>query len=86
MPKKTATSKPVACTNCASTDVGRRIMTYPLRLTAPPSMAGKEIHVGRVALHVCQACGHLMPTAAGQAKIDRCIAVSTGVFRAGHSP
>lgn len=30
--------------------------------------------VYRVALHACQSCGHLMPTPAGQAKVDRCVA------------
>jgi len=37
-------------------------------------LVGKEIHVHRVALHECPSCGHLMPTAAGQAKVDRCVA------------
>jgi len=52
----------------------RRIATYPVHLTEPPSLAGKQIHVHRVALHQCPSCGHLIPTAAGQAKVERCVA------------
>lgn len=65
--------KPTACTNCAATALVRRITTYPVRLTGPAPLTGKEIHVHRVALHECQACGHLMPTPAGQAKVERCV-------------
>jgi hypothetical protein len=71
MPRRT---KPTACTQCGATRLQRRITTYPVELTAPPSLAGKQIHVHRVALHECVSCGHLMPTAAGQAKVDRCVA------------
>jgi hypothetical protein len=66
--------KPTACTQCGSTLLRRRIATYPVHLTEPPSLAGKEIHVHRVALHECQSCGHLTPTVAGQAKVERCVA------------
>ena len=48
---------------------GRRITTYPVHVSGP--LEGKQIHVGRVALHECQSCRHLMPTPAGQAKVDR---------------
>jgi hypothetical protein len=41
---------------------------------ADRSIEGKQINVGRVALHECQICGHLMPTRAGQAKVDRLVA------------
>ena len=71
---KARSGKPAACANCAGNDLQRRITTYPVRLTGPGSLAGKEIHVGRVALYECQSCGHLMPTPAGQAKVDRCVA------------
>ena len=47
--------------------------TYPARLTDPVPLAGKEIHVHRVALYECQSCGHLMPTRTGQAKVDRLV-------------
>jgi hypothetical protein len=56
----------------------RRITTYPVRLTGP--LEGKQIHVGRVALHKCLSCGHLMPTAAGQAKVDRNVAMGIRLF------
>src|SRR5450631_1573104 len=65
MAKTSASLKPSVCTNGAATAPNRRITTYPVRLTEPPTLAGREIHVGRVALYVCRACGHLMPTAAG---------------------
>lgn len=71
MPRRT---KPTTCTQCGHTVLRRRIGTYPVALTQPPSLAGKQIHVHRVALHECDACGHLMPTAAGHAKIERCVA------------
>jgi hypothetical protein len=60
--------------------VRRRVTTYPVQLTEPPSLAGKQIHVHRVALHECQACGHLMPTAAGRAKVERCVARGIELF------
>ena len=63
--------KPTACTNCAATALVRRITTYPVRLTGPAPLTGKDIHVHRVALHECQVCGHLMPTPAGHAKVER---------------
>jgi hypothetical protein len=71
--RKTKTSKPAACSGCAGAVLTRRITTYPVRLTGPGNLAGKEIHVGRVALYQCESCGHLMPTTAGQAKVDRCV-------------
>jgi hypothetical protein len=80
MAKTTTSSKPAVCTNCAATALDRRITTYPVRLQEPPALAGREIQVGRVALYVCSACGHLMPTAAGWAKVERCVAMSMRVF------
>lgn len=56
----------------------RRITTYPVRLTGP--LEEKQIHVGRVALHECRSCGHLMPTPAGQAKVDRNVAMGIRLF------
>ena len=78
MPKKTKSSKPAACEVCAGTDLMRRITTYPVRLTGP--LEGKQINVGRVALHECRSCGHLMPTLAGQAKVDRNVDMGIRVF------
>ena len=71
-------SKPAACSYCAGIDLVRRITTYPVRLAGP--LEGKEIHVGRVALYECLSCGHLMPTPAGQAKIDRNVAMGIRLF------
>jgi len=73
MARTPAKAKPLTCTNCAGTALVRRITTYPVRLTSPAQLIGKEIHVNRVALHECQSCGHLMPTPAGQAKVARCV-------------
>ena len=78
MPTKRTTSKPSVCGHCAGTDLIRRITTYPVRLTGP--LEGKQIHVGRVALHECRSCGHLMPTPAGQAKVDRNVAMGIRLF------
>lgn len=71
---KAGAGKPSACAKCAGNDLQRRITTYPVRLTEPRNLADKEIQVGRVALYECLSCGYLMPTPAGQAKIDRCVA------------
>lgn len=73
MGRPTAKAKPLTCTNCAGPALVRRITTYPVRLTAPATLIGKEIHVHRVTLHECQSCGHLMPTPTGQAKVARCV-------------
>ena len=73
MGRTTAKAKTPSCTNCAGTALVRRITTYPVRLTGPAPLIGKEIHVHRVALHECRSCGHLMPTPAGQAKVERCV-------------
>lgn len=81
MGRTTAKSRtPSACTRCAGTTLVRRITTYPVRLTEPGALADKEIHVHRVALYECQSCGHLMPTPAGQAKVERCVARGIQLF------
>lgn len=78
MPAKTRTSKPSVCSYCASNSLVRRIATYPVHLAGP--LEGKQVHVGRVALYECQNCGHLMPTRAGQAKVDRNLAMAIRLF------
>ncbi len=78
MPGKTKTSNRVVCLQCAGTGLVRRITTYPVLLAGP--LEGKQIHVGRVALHECLRCGHLMPTPAGQAKVDRNVAMGIRLF------
>ena len=77
---KTKASRPATCAHCAGNDLQTRITTYPVRLTGPGRLAGKEIRVGRVALYACQSCGHLMPTPAGQAKVNRCVAQGIRFF------
>src|ERR1700680_3983231 len=52
--------------------------TYPVQLSGP--LEGKQVHVGRVALHECLTCGHLMPTPAGQAKVDRNVDMGIRLF------
>ena len=64
---------PASCGQCRGTTLKRRVATYPVTLTQPKQVAGKRVDVFRVALHECQSCGDLMPTAAGQAKIERCV-------------
>ena len=78
MPKKRNFSRPAACGSCGGTDLVRRITTYPVMLTG--KLEGKEIDVGRVPLYQCRTCGHLMPTAAGQAKVDHMIEQGTELF------
>ena len=78
MSRKARSSQPTACDVCHGTNLVRRITTYPVHLSGP--LEGKQIHVGRVALHECQTCGHLMPTQAGQAKVDRNIAMGIRLF------
>ena len=76
MPKQS--SKPTLCGHCSGTDLVRRITTYPVQLSGP--LEGKQVHVGRVALYECLSCGNLMPTAAGQAKVDRNVAMAIRFF------
>lgn len=72
MPRRT---KPTTCLQCGRALLHRRIATYPVELTEPPSLAGKQIHVHRTRTREARrSCGHLMPTSAGQAKVDRCVA------------
>jgi hypothetical protein len=71
-------SKPGNCQLCGSTDLVRKITTYPVRLSG--SLEGNQIHVGRVALHECANCGHLVPTRAGQAKVDRNVEMGIRLF------
>ncbi len=81
MPRRAAMiTKPDRCPICAGTVLVRRITTYPVELTGPPPLRGKQIHVNRVALHECESCGHLMPTRAGQAKVDRLVTRSIQLF------
>ena len=69
---------PTTCPACGGVDLIRKITTYPVLLSGP--LEGKQIHVGRVALHECLICGHLMPTPAGQAKVDRNVDMGIRLF------
>ena len=75
---KKKVSKPTTCSACGGADLVRKITTYPVLLSGP--LQGKQIHVGRVALHECLTCGHLMPTPAGQAKVDRNVEMGIRLF------
>jgi hypothetical protein len=61
--------KPRACQKCGAHDLKRRSTTYPLVLP------GQQINVGRVQVDECGKCGHLMPTPAGQEKLQRALHV-----------
>ena len=78
MSRKAKTSRPAACEVCQGAGLVRRITTYPVHLAGP--LEGKQIHVGRLALHECQTCGHLMPAPAGQAKVDRNVNMGIRLF------
>lgn len=65
--------RPAACGQCHGVSLKRRVATYPVTLTQPKKIAGKRVDIFRVALHECNGCGNLMPTPAGQAKIERCL-------------
>jgi hypothetical protein len=41
--------KPTTCPACGGVDLVRKITTYPVLLSG--QLQGKQIHVGRVALH-----------------------------------
>jgi hypothetical protein len=78
MKSKAKASRPAACGVCQGTDLVRLITAYPVHLTG--RLKGRVINVGRVALHECRTCGHLMPTPAGQAKVDRCVDMGIRMF------
>jgi hypothetical protein len=75
---KKQSSKPTLCSACGGVDLIRNITTYPVLLSSP--LEGNQVHVGRVALHECLTCGHLMPTPAGQAKVDRNVEMGIRLF------
>lgn len=70
-----------SCKKCASQNLKSRVTTYPLQLGA------RRVEVGRVAVKECLDCHHLMPTAAGKEKLNRCLGTMFYMFeRAGISP
>jgi hypothetical protein len=52
----------------------------PIQFSLPVQLEGKQVNVGRVSLYECQTCGHLMPTPAGRAKVDRNVAMAIRFF------
>jgi hypothetical protein len=50
-----------------------------IALTFSGPLEGEQVHVGRVALHGLT-CGRLMPTPAGQVKVDRNVEMSVRLF------
>jgi hypothetical protein len=58
--------KPTTCPACGGVDLVRKITTYPVLLSG--QLQGKQIHVGRVALHD------------GQAKVDRNVEMGIRLF------
>jgi hypothetical protein len=59
-------NRPANCQHFRGTDLVREIATHLVALSGP--LEGKQIHLGRVALHECLTCGHLMPTVLTKAK------------------
>jgi hypothetical protein len=85
MPRKGKSSKPTACEHCSGQKLRRRITTYRVPVDEPgfsnfPELKGNQIYIGRVALHECETCGHLMPMSAGRAKIERNVALDILLF------
>lgn len=76
----TKSRTPAICPQCGGTTWARRTATHPVRLTEPASLAGKEIHVHRVPLQECQACGCRILTRAGRAKVERCVTRGIQLF------
>ena len=66
-------SKPDVCGKCSGLNLKKRVTTYPVKITDPKILVGKEVHVHRVELFECKDCGHLIPTALGQAKVQRLV-------------
>ena len=71
MSKAKSSKTPTVCGACNGTDLVRRITTYPVKLGG--KLEGRQVNVGRVALYECETCGYMMPTVAGQAKVDRLV-------------
>jgi YgiT-type zinc finger domain-containing protein len=66
--------KPRTCQQCGAAALKRRSTTYPLVLP------GRQINVARVQVDECGECGHLVPTAAGRDKLQRCLQSLAGML------
>jgi len=60
--KKTGKS----CEKCGNQNLKTHLATYPIKV------GSKQINVERVSVRECMDCHMLVPTKAGQAKVDRC--------------
>jgi len=57
------------CPSCQGLNFTKKSTTYPIKM-----FDGKLINIGRVSVHECNKCNHLIPTKAGEEKIGRCMA------------
>lgn len=62
------------CQQCGARSLRRCSTTYPIILP------GQQINVERVQVDECRECGHLMPTPAGQEKLQRSLHAFTGML------
>lgn len=60
-------TKTCTCQKCGGPNLKRTSTTYPLMLP------GRQINVERVKVLQCSHCGQLMPTAEGEAKLQRAL-------------
>jgi YgiT-type zinc finger domain-containing protein len=65
----------ISCPLCKGLQFRKKCTTYPMRM-----FDGRQLNIGRVSVHECKKCGHLVPTKAGAAKIDRCFATMAPLF------
>ena len=55
------------CEKCGSQNLKTHLVTYPVK------METKQIDVGRVSVKECLDCNNMIPTKAGNEKIERCM-------------
>ena len=67
--------KPLSCPQCQGTTFTRKTTTYPIRIPD-----GRQLNVGRVAVHECANCHHLIPTKAGSEKYSRAMVAMAQLF------
>jgi len=64
---KTIQKKKNVCEECGGNNLKVRRTTYPVKI------GEKQLDIHRVSVKECMECHHLMPTKAGQDKIERCM-------------
>jgi len=67
-------AKKKSCEQCDSQNLKAARVTYPI------NMGEKQINIQRVSVRECLDCHALMPTVAGQAKIERCMVSMLELF------